>query len=81
MVRNDNNYIKHVKVHKRKTNFMTALETLRKCRNDNPAYEDAFNSLIYDLKKKNPKWGRTSADDQDFTARALSTEETTNEPL
>jgi len=25
-------------------------------RNKNPAYTEAFNSLIYDLKKKNSKW-------------------------
>ena len=40
-----------------------------------------FNSLIYDLKKKNPKWGRTLVDDQDLTARALFTEEDTDEEL
>ena len=58
---------------------MKALGALRKSRNDNPAYKDAFNSLIYDLKKKNLKWSRTSVDDQDLTARALSTQENTDE--
>lgn len=38
MVRNDNDYIKHVKMHKKKINYMKALEALRKSRNENPAY-------------------------------------------
>ena len=50
-------------------------------RNDNPAYKDAFNSLISDLKKKNPKWVRASVDDQDLTARALFTGENTDEEM
>ena len=58
---------------------MRALEALRKGRNETPTCKDAFNSLIYDLKKKNPIQGRTSVDDQDLTARALSTEENTDE--
>ena len=81
MVRNDNDYTKHVKVHKRKISYMKAFEALRESRNENPAYKDAFDSLIYDLKKKNTKWDRTSVDDQDLTARVLSTEETTDEEL
>ena len=68
MVRNDNDYIKHVIVIilKKKNNYMRALEALRKSRNENPKYKDAFNSLISDLRKKNPKWSRTSVDDQDL---------------
>ena len=42
------------------------------------AHKDAFNSLISDLKKKNPHWDRKSVDDQDLTARALFTEENTD---
>jgi len=38
-------------------------------------------STTYDFKKKNPKWGRTSVDDQDLAARALFTEENTDEEL
>ena len=60
---------------------MKAFEALRESRNENPAYKDAFDSLIYDLKKKNTKWDRTSVDDQDLTARALSTEENTDEEM
>ena len=46
---------------------------LREGRNNNPAHKQAFNSRIYDLKKKNPNWNRTSVDD-DLTARTLFTE-------
>jgi hypothetical protein len=35
-------------------------------------------SLISDLKKKNPHWGRQSVDDYDSTTRALFTEENTD---
>jgi len=35
----------------------------------------------YYYQKKNSKWGKTSVDDQDLTARVLSTEETTDEEL
>ena len=54
------------------------LRALREGRNTNPAHKDAFNSLISDLKKKNPYWDRKSVDDQDLTARALFTEENTD---
>jgi len=47
----------------------------------NPAHKQAFNSLISDLKKKNPKWSRTSVDDHDLTARTLFMEENTDEEL
>ena len=40
-----------------------------------PAHEDAFNSLISDLKKKNLHWDRKSVDGQGSTARTLFTEE------
>ena len=72
---------------------MKALRALSKSRNENPAYKEAFNSLIYDLKKKNPKWNKTSVesknpkwnktsvDDHDLTARALFMEDNTDEEL
>ena len=41
----------------------------------NPAHKDAFNSLISDLKRKNPYWDRKSGDDHGSTTRALFTEE------
>ena len=53
---------------------MKALRALRKSRKDNPAYKDAFNSLIYDLKKKNLHWDRKSVDEHGSTSRALFTE-------
>ena len=44
--------------------------------NTNPAHKDAFNSLISDLKKKNPHWGRQSVDDHHgSTTNALFMEE------
>ena len=52
MVRNDNDYIKHVIKNKKKNNYMRPFEALRKGRNENPTYKDAFNSLISDLRKK-----------------------------
>ena len=81
MVRNENDYIEHVKEYKRRINYMKALRALSKSRNENPAYKEAFNSLIYDLKKKNPKWNKTSVDDHDLTARALFVEDNTDEEL
>ena len=54
---------------------MKALRALRECRNTNPARKDAFNSLISDLKKKNPRLDRKSVDDHDSTTRALFMEE------
>jgi hypothetical protein len=50
---------------------------MREGRNTNPAHKDAFNSLISDLKKKNPHWGRQPVDEHDSTTRALFTEENT----
>ena len=52
-----------------------------KSRNENPAYKEAFNSLIYDLKKKYSKWRRISVDDHDLTARTLFMEDNTDEEL
>jgi hypothetical protein len=71
MVRNINVYNKHVKKHTKEYNYMKALRALRECRNTNPARKDAFNSLISDLKKKNPHWGRKSIADYGSTTRAL----------
>ena len=62
---NVNVYNRHVKNHMKEFNYIKALRALREGRNNNPAYKDAYYSLISDLKKKNPKWGRTSVDDQD----------------
>jgi len=47
----------------------------------NPAYKDVFNSLISGVKKKNPRWSRTSVDDHYLTARTLFMEENTDEEL
>ena len=81
MVRNENDYIEHVKEYKRRINYMKALRALSKSRHENPAYNDAFNSLMSDLKKKNPRWSRTSVDDHDLTARTLFTDKNTDEEL
>ena len=79
ILRNKSNYIEHVKEYKEEINYMKALKALNKSRSENPAYKEIFNSLIYDLKKKNPKWNRTSVDD--LTARTLFTEDNTEEEL
>ena len=50
---------------------------MREGRNTNPAHKDAFNSLISNLRKKNPQWDRKSFDDHGSTTRALFTEENT----
>jgi hypothetical protein len=65
MVRNINLYNKQDKNHKKKYNCNEAIRALREGRNTNPAHKDALNSLISDLKKKNPHWGRKSVDDHD----------------
>ena len=59
---------------------LKALRALREGRNTNPAHEDAFNSLISDLKKKNLQWDRKSVDDHDSTTSTmiLFTEENTD---
>jgi len=55
---------------------MKALKALNKSGSENPACKkEIFNSLNYDLKKKYPKWSRTSVVD-DLTARTLFTEKT-----
>jgi hypothetical protein len=60
MVRNVNVYNKHIKKHMKEYNYIKALRALREGRNTNPAHKGAFNSLISDLKKKNPHWDRKS---------------------
>ena len=57
---------------------MKALRAFREGRMSNHAHKDAFNSLISDLKKKNPHWDRKSVDDHGSTTRALFTEENTD---
>lgn len=80
MVRNANVYNRHVKKHLKENNYIKALRALHEGRNNNhPAHKQAFNSLISDLKKKNPKWSRTSVDD--LTARTLFTEDNTDDEL
>ena len=51
--------LKHMKEH----SYMKALRALREGRNTNPAHKYAFNSLISDLKRKNPYWDRKSGDE------------------
>ena len=57
--------------------YMKALRALREGRNTNPAHKYAFNSLISDLKRKNPYWDRKSGDDHESTTTTLFTEATT----
>ena len=78
MVRNVNVYNRHVKKHLKENNYIKALRALHEGRNNNLAHKQAFNSLISDLKKKNPKWSRTSVDDHDLTARTLFMDENTD---
>ena len=74
MVRNIKVYNKHVKKHRKELNYIKALWALRDGRNTNPVHKVAFDSLISDLKKKNPHWDRMSVDDHGSTSRALFTE-------
>ena len=78
MVRNITVYDKPLKKPQERSIYMEASRALREGRNTNPAHKDAFSSLISDLKKKNPHWGRQSVDDHDSTTRALFTEENTD---
>ena len=77
MVRNIKVYNKHVKKHRKELNYesyIKALWALRDGRNTNHVHKVAFDSLISDLKKKNPHWDRKSVDDHGSTSRALFTE-------
>ena len=77
MVRNIKVYNKHVKKHRKELNYesyIKALWALRDGRNTNPVHKVAFDSLISDLKKKNPHWDRKSVGDHGSTSRALFTE-------
>ena len=47
MVRNDNDYIEHVKLHKRKINYMKALEALRKSEMILTYYNPAYHIHMY----------------------------------
>ena len=78
MVRNIKVINKHVKKHRKEHTYIKALRALRDGKNTNPAHKVAFDSLISDLKKKNPKWSRTSVDDHDLTARTLFMDENTD---
>ena len=77
MVRNIKVYNKHVKKHRKELNYIKALWALRDGRNTNPVHKVAFDSLISDLKKKNPHWDRKSVDEHGSTSRALFNGENT----
>ena len=79
MVRNIKVYNKHVKKHRKELNYIKALLALRDGRNTNPVHKVVFDSLISDLKKKNPYWDRKSADGQGSTVRTLFPEENSDE--
>jgi hypothetical protein len=51
MVRNLNSYNKYIRKHRKRPSI--ALRALFEGRDNNPAHEDFFNSLISGLKKKN----------------------------
>ena len=63
MVRNIKVYNKHVKKHRKEHSYIKALRALRDGKNTNPVHKVAFDSLISDLKKKNPHWDRKSVDE------------------
>ena len=56
MVRNIKVYNKHVNKHRKEHSYITALRALRDGKNTNSPHKVAFDSLISDLKKKNPFW-------------------------
>ena len=45
------------------------MRTLREGRENNPARKDAFNLLIFNLKKKSPHWDKKSVDGQSSTVQ------------
>ena len=51
------------------------MRALLEGRDNNPAREELFNSLISGLKKKNQCWDRTSVDGWGSTARVLFRED------
>ena len=59
MVRNISGYNRHVKKHLREYPYRVAMRALREGRDNNPAHEEIFNSLISGFKKKNQRWDRT----------------------
>jgi len=49
--------------------ILIAMRALLEGRDNNPAHEEFFNSLISGLKKKNQCWDRTSVDGRGSTVR------------
>jgi hypothetical protein len=52
MVRNLNSYDKYIRKHRKRHAYTIALRALFEGRDNNPAHEGFFNSLISGLKKK-----------------------------
>ena len=71
MVNNLNGYNRHVRKYKKKYSYKIAMRALR----DASAHKGAFNSLISELKRRNPCWDMKSVNGRGSTARTLFTEE------
>ena len=78
MVINLNSFNSRVQRYRKECTYRHVLRNLREGREKNPARKDAFNLLIFDLKKKNPHLDEESVDGQNSTARTLFTEETSD---
>jgi hypothetical protein len=63
MVRNLNSYDTYIRKHRKRHSYTIALRTPFEGRDNNPAHEEFFNSLISGLKKKNQCWDRMSVHD------------------
>jgi hypothetical protein len=63
MVRILNLYDKCIRKHRKRHFYTIALRTLFEGKDNNPAHEEFFNSLISGFKKKNQCWDRMSVHD------------------
>ena len=63
MARNLNSYDRNTRKHRKRHSYTIALRALFEGRDNNPAHEEFFNSLISGLKKKNQCWDRMSVHD------------------
>jgi hypothetical protein len=63
IVRNLNFYEKYIRNDRKRRSHAIALRALFEGRDNNPAHEEFFNSLISGLKKKNQCWDRMSVRD------------------
>ena len=74
MARNLHSYDKYIRQHRKRHSCTIALRALFEGRDNNPAREEFYNSLISGLKKKNQCWARPS-DSDDFGEEVIYSQE------